>query len=65
MERHLKRGNYLNSLIRQKLYARKYINLRKDFFLGFGKEEGIVKMQEWFQNMREKAKLKILMEPSE
>jgi len=54
--------DYLKNLIREKLFTRKYYTLRKDFFLGFGKEEGETKMNEWLESLRNKASLKILKE---
>jgi hypothetical protein len=52
----------LKILIKEKMLARKYLDIRKNFFMGFGEEKGNVKMQEWLIGLREKAGLKILKE---
>jgi hypothetical protein len=50
----------LKILIKEKLLAKKYLEIRKNFFMGFGDEKGNIKMQEWLIGLREKASLKIL-----
>ncbi|MBU1626386.1 hypothetical protein KKB18_03375 [bacterium] len=55
---------YLRKLIREKLSAKKYFELRKNFFLGFGEEIGKAKMEEWLISSRNKASLKIISEVS-
>ena len=52
--------DHLKKLIEEKLYTKKYYDLREDFFIGFGEEEGKTKMEEWIKSLREKAELKII-----
>jgi len=51
----------LAKLIREKIYAKKYFELRRNFFKGFGEEEGKIKMDEWIKSMRKKAGFKLLI----
>ena len=51
---------FLRKLIREQLYAKKYFVLRRDFFLGFGDEEGKKKMNQWLLRLRNKSSVQIL-----